>query len=90
MMTDEVLAFPAVAAAFDRWQLFCSNHFSTSVSTGLAGINADEGTCIREDINKTIYHDFHIVKNLEIHLGTMGERPEKKMRELVQRLDKAK
>jgi hypothetical protein len=90
LMTDEGPAFPAVAAAFDRWQLFCSNHFSTSVSTGLAGISAEEGSCIREDINKAIYHDFHIAKNLEIHLGAMGERPEKKMRELVQRLDKAK
>ena len=90
LMTDEGPAFPAVATAFDRWQLFCSNHFSTSVSTGLTGINAEEGTCIREDINKAIYHDFYAVKHLETHLGSMGERPEKKMQELVERLNKAK
>ena len=90
LMTDEGPAFPAVATAFDRWQLFCSNHFSTSVSTGLTGINAEEGTCIREDINKAIYHDFYVVKHLETHLGSMGERPEKKMQELVERLNKAK
>ena len=90
LMTDEGPAFPAVAAAFDRWQLLCSNHFSTSVSTGLAGIHAEEGTCIREDINKAIYHDFYVAKHLDTHLGAMGERPEKKMKELVQRINKAK
>ena len=90
LMAGEGPAFPAVAIAFDRWQLLCSNHFSTSVSTGLAGIHADEGTCIREDINKAIYHDFHVAKHPETHLGSMGQRPEKKMKELVERTNKAK
>ena len=48
----EVLMTDEVAAAFGKSRLFCSNHFSTSVSTSLTGINAEEGTCIREDINK--------------------------------------
>ena len=44
----------------------------------------------RTDINKAIYHNSHIAKNLETRLGSMDQRPEKKMKELVQRPNKAK